>query len=274
MDLLASPRTLVMGIVNVTPDSFSDGGDHFDTDAAIGHGRLLLAQGADILDVGGESTRPGAERPDEAEELRRVVPVVRALAAEGAVVSVDTMRANVARAVAEAGAAIINDVAGGLADEAMLPTVAELGLPYICMHWRGHGAVMNAAAVYDDVVAEVVGELEERVEACLGAGIERDRLILDPGFGFSKDVDHNWELMRHLDQVERMGFPLLVGVSRKRFLGDLLAEGGTPRPPKERDAATAAITTLMAERGIWAVRTHEVRDQRDAVEVVARLRRA
>lgn len=274
MDLLASPRTLVMGIVNVTPDSFSDGGDHFDTDAAIAHGRLLLAQGADILDVGGESTRPGAERPDEAEELRRVVPVVRALAAEGAVVSVDTMRANVARAVAEAGAAIINDVAGGLADEAMLPTVAELGLPYICMHWRGHGAVMNAAAVYDDVVAEVVGELEERVEACLGAGIERDRLILDPGFGFSKDVDHNWELMRHLDQVERMGFPLLVGVSRKRFLGDLLAEGGTPRPPKERDAATAAITTLMAERGIWAVRTHEVRDQRDAVEVVARLRQA
>lgn len=268
----AADRTYVMGIVNVTPDSFSDGGDHFDADEAIAHALQLVAEGADILDVGGESTRPGAERPDLAEELRRVVPVVEGLADCGVLVSVDTMRAEVARAAVAAGAEIVNDVSGGLADPAMLPTVAELEVPYVLMHWRGHGKTMHTEAVYDDVVAEVVGELLTRVNACTKAGIGEDNLILDPGIGFAKTGDHNWEILRHLDQFERLGFPLLVGVSRKRFLGDLLAEGNVPRPPKERDDASAALTTILAERRTWAVRTHSVRQHRDAIAVVEALR--
>lgn len=264
-------RMLVMGIVNVTPDSFSDGGAWPDAESAIAHGRRLLAEGADLIDVGGESTRPGAERPDPAEELRRVIPVVRELAGLGAVVSVDTMRSEIAVAAVQAGAVLINDVSGGMADPAMLPTVADLGVDYVLMHWRAHAATMQADDLlrYDDVVADVCTELESRIEAAVIAGIEPEKLVLDPGFGFSKTADHNWTLLRGIDQVQALGFPVLVGVSRKGFLGSLIGE--PPRPPGERDDATAAISTWCAERGIWAVRTHTVRPHLDAALVVRKL---
>lgn len=276
MSILRADRTLVMGIVNATPDSFSDGGEFFTADAAVDHGLALIAQGADLIDVGGESTRPGSQRPSAAEELRRVVPVVEALTAAGVSVSVDTMRAEVARAVVEAGADYINDVSAGLADERMLPTVAELGVPYIAMHWRAHGDVMSAAehTRYDNVVDDVLRELSARVDAALKAGVVEDNLILDPGIGFAKTAEHNWALLRSIDRFNALGFPCLVGVSRKRFLGELLREGQVDRPAKGRDAATAALTTYLAERDIWAVRTHEVRTQRDAVAVVGALRGA
>ncbi|MEL4358520.1 MULTISPECIES: dihydropteroate synthase [unclassified Luteococcus] len=263
-------RTMVMGIVNVTPDSFSDGGRWDTPDAAIAHGRDLLADGADLLDIGGESTRPGAVRPSLDEELARVVPVVRTLAAEGAVISVDTMRAEVARASAEAGAAIINDVSGGLADEAMIRTVAGLDVDFICMHWRGFLGAGDTNAGYTDVVGEVLAELVERLDACLAGGIAPERLISDCGIGFSKTAEQNWELLRHLDRFEALGYRQLVGVSRKRFLGELL-DG---RPAGERDSATQAITALCAQQGIWAVRTHEVRGNADVVRVFEHLQRS
>lgn len=260
-------RTLLMGILNVTPDSFSDGGRWFDTEAAVERGRALIAEGADLIDIGGESTRPGSVRPLPAEELRRVLPVVRALAQDGARISVDTMRSEVAAACVDAGAVIINDVSGGLADEAMLATVADLGVEYVTMHWRGHGSVMNSLAHYDDVVRQVREELQRSVDAALAAGIGPERLRIDPGFGFSKESADNWRLLRHLDQIQAMGFPVLVGVSRKRFIADL---PGGRRDPQDRDAATAAVTALCAERGIWAVRTHAVRLNRDVIDTVAR----
>ncbi|MFP5283237.1 MAG: dihydropteroate synthase [Actinomycetes bacterium] len=267
-------RTLVMGVVNVTPDSFSDGGQWFDPADAIDHGRALLAEGADLLDVGGESTRPGAERPSRVEELRRVLPVIEALAGAGAVVSIDTMRAEVASRAIEAGARMVNDVSGGRADPAMLPLVAESGLPYVCMHWRGHATDMQSRATYDDVVAAVVGELRGQVEAVLAAGVAGDRLVLDPGFGFAKTGEHNWQLLQRLDELDALGLPLLAGVSRKAFLGTLLAApDGSPRPARERDAASAALTTLLASRGVWGVRVHAVRPSADAVAVVSRLLR-
>ena len=266
---MTSSRPVIMGVVNVTPDSFSDGGDWFESDAAIAHGLELWAQGADLLDVGGESTRPGSARPEPAEELRRVVPVVAALASAGCVVSVDTMRAEVARAAVEAGAAVVNDVSGGLGDPAMLPAVAELGVGYIAMHWRGQSDVMHNLAHYDDVVADVHSELSDRLDAALDAGIELDQIVLDPGLGFAKTTEHNWTLLAGLDQLASLGRPLLIGASRKRFLGDLL-DG---RTAKERDDATLALTVLLAERGVWAVRTHTVRAQRDAIAVVGRLAR-
>ncbi|GAB3712402.1 dihydropteroate synthase [Mariniluteicoccus flavus] len=261
-----------MGILNVTPDSFSDGGDWFDHDTAIAHGLELAARGADIIDVGGESTRPGISRTTAAEELRRVLPVVTALAAERVAVSVDTMRAEVARATVAAGATMINDVSGGLADPDMLPVVADLDVPYIAMHWRAHSTTMQDLATYEDVVADVRRELAERVDAALAAGVREARLVVDPGIGFAKTAGHNWELLRRLDEIESLGLPVLVGVSRKRFLGELLATSGTERAPKRRDAATAAITTVCAQRRVWAVRTHSVRDQCDAIAVVERLR--
>ncbi|MDO5498819.1 MAG: dihydropteroate synthase [Propionibacteriaceae bacterium] len=260
-----------MGILNVTPDSFSDGGDWFDHDRAIDHGRRLVAEGADMIDIGGESTRPGIIRTDSAEELRRILPVVRALAAEGIVISVDTMRAEVARATVEAGAAIVNDVSGGLADPDMLPTVAALEVAYVAMHWRAHSAHMQDLAHYDDVVGDVRTELAARAEAALAAGIHANRLILDPGIGFAKTAAHNWALLNRLDVLAGLGFPLLIGVSRKTFLGDLLAVDGEPRPPKERDDASAAITAILAGQRIWAVRTHSVRQHRDAITVASRL---
>ncbi|MEV5873379.1 dihydropteroate synthase [Streptomyces sp. NPDC052101] len=266
--LPAWDRCAVMGVVNVTPDSFSDGGRWFDTTVAVKHGLDLVAQGADLVDVGGESTRPGATRVDEAEELRRVIPVVRGLASEGVVVSVDTMRASVAEQALAAGAALVNDVSGGLADPAMIPAVADAGAPFIVMHWRGFLQGDNVKGAYEDVVGEVVGELHTRVEAVLAGGIAPDRVVVDPGLGFSKEAEHDLVLLAHLDRLRALGHPVLVAASRKRFLGRVLAgPDGAPPPARERDAATAAVSALAAHSGAWAVRVHEVRATADAVRV-------
>ena len=265
---------LLMGVVNVTPDSFSDGGRWLEPDAAVAHGRELLADGADILDIGGESTRPGATRPLVEEELGRVVPVITALAADGATVSVDTMRAEVAEAAIGAGARIVNDVSGGLADPRILRVVAAAGVGYVAMHWRAHADHMRDFAVYDGpggVIAAVRAELSQRVEAMLAVGIERDRIVLDPGLGFAKRAEHNWELLRDLDPLRELGFPLLVGASRKSFLGRLLASGGELRAVAEREHASTALVALLAERGVWGLRVHDVRAARDAVRVVEQL---
>jgi dihydropteroate synthase len=265
-------RTRVMGVVNVTPDSFSDGGLHLDPAQAVRHGRALLDEGADLLDVGGESTRPGAERVTEEQEHARVLPVVEGLASAGAVVSVDTMRASVAAAALDAGATVVNDVSGGLADPAMLPLVAERGCAYVAMHWRGHSADMQTRADYDDVVHDVTAELAARRTAVQAAGVAADRLVLDPGLGFAKHAEHSWALLGALPELARLG-PLLVGASRKGFLGALLAgPDGTPRPAGDRDDATAAVTALAAQAGAWAVRVHAVRASADAVRVVAAAR--
>ncbi|WP_123975251.1 dihydropteroate synthase [Streptomyces sp. Ag109_O5-1] len=261
-------RCAVMGVVNVTPDSFSDGGRWFDTTIAVKHGLDLVAEGADLVDVGGESTRPGATRVDADEELRRVIPVVRGLASEGVVVSVDTMRASVAAQALAAGAALVNDVSGGLADSDMIPVVAESGAPFVVMHWRGFLEGGNVKGVYDDVVAEVLDELHARVDAVLAGGIAPDRIVVDPGLGFSKDSEHDLTLLSHLDRLHALGHPLLVAASRKRFLGRVLAgPEGAPPPARERDAATAAVSALAAHAGAWAVRVHEVRATADAVRV-------
>ncbi|MFF9774902.1 dihydropteroate synthase [Streptomyces sp. NPDC013978] len=261
-------RCAVMGVVNVTPDSFSDGGRFFDTTAAVKHGLDMVGEGADLVDVGGESTRPGAARVDEAEELRRVVPVVRGLASEGVTVSVDTMRASVAEQALAAGAALVNDVSGGLADPAMIPVVADAGAPFVVMHWRGFLEGGNVKGVYEDVVTEVLQELRARVEAVLEGGVAADRIVVDPGLGFSKDAEHDLALLAHLDRLHGLGHPLLVAASRKRFLGRVLAGSeGAPPPARERDAATAAVSALAAQQGAWAVRVHEVRATADAVRV-------
>jgi dihydropteroate synthase len=262
-------RTLVMGVVNVTPDSFSDGGEWFETDAAIAHGRDLLAQGADLIDVGGESTRPGADRPSVEEELRRVLPVVEALTAEGAVVSIDTMRAEVARQAVAAGAQVVNDVSGGVADADMVPWVARERLPFIAMHWRGHSTDMQSRAVYDDVVEDVLRELGERRDALLEAGVDEDLLVLDPGLGFAKTADHNWALMAALPALHELGHPVLVGASRKTFLGRVgLPAGAEPRPPAERDVETTATSVMAAMAGAWCVRVHDVASTVRALAVV------
>jgi dihydropteroate synthase len=266
-------RCLVMGVVNVTPDSFSDGGSWPDADTAIAHGLELAAAGADIVDVGGESTRPGAARVTEAEELHRVLPVVCELAAAGVAVSVDTTRPVVAAAALEAGAVLVNDVSAA-ADPELLAVAARTGAPYVLMHSRGASAQMSALAVYDDVVAEVVAELAAARDRVLAAGVAPDRLVIDPGIGFAKNADHNWQLLAHLDAVAALGHPVLVGVSRKAFLGALLATEEGPRPVSDRDDATQALTALLAVEGIWAVRVHDVRPAVDAVRVAARLEAA
>ncbi|MGR3936125.1 dihydropteroate synthase [Streptomyces sp. BRA346] len=261
-------RCAVMGVVNVTPDSFSDGGQWFDTDLAVKHGLDLVAAGADLVDVGGESTRPGAARVDEAEELRRVIPVVRELAAAGVSISVDTMRATVAERAIEAGALLVNDVSGGRADPAMVPAVAAAEVPFVVMHWRGQSIDMSNRAVYEDVVGEVVAELRTSVERAVEGGIAPERIVLDPGLGFAKDAEHDLALVAHLSALRQLGRPLLVAASRKRFLGRVLADdGGAPPPARERDAATAAVTAIAAREGAWAVRVHEVRASADAVRV-------
>jgi dihydropteroate synthase len=265
-------RTLVIGVVNVTPDSFSDGGEWLDPAAAIGHGFDLLAEGADIIDVGGESTRPGATRPEVSEELRRVLPVVRELAAAGACVSIDTMRPAVAAPAIAAGASLVNDVSGGRADPGMLRLVADSGVPYVCMHWRGHSEDMQSRAAYADVVTDVIAELRVQLAESATAGVAMEKLIIDPGLGFAKTGEHNWQLLQRLEEFDVLGRPMLVGVSRKTFLGRLLADpDGKPRPPKERDDATTALTTVLALRGVWGVRVHSVRATRDAIAVVQRL---
>ncbi|MFF3326583.1 dihydropteroate synthase [Streptomyces sp. NPDC002889] len=260
-------RCAVMGVVNVTPDSFSDGGHWFDTTAAVKRGLDLVVQGADLIDVGGESTRPGATRVDEDEELRRVVPVVRGLASEGVTVSVDTMRAGVAEQAVAAGAVLVNDVSGGLADPRMVPTVAALDTPFVVMHWRGFSEDMNSRAVYGDVVAEVVAELRERIEAVIDGGIAPERIVIDPGLGFAKQAEHDLALVAHLAELRALGRPVLVAASRKRFLGHVLAKRGAAPPARERDAATAAVSAIAAHEGAWAVRVHEVRATADAVRV-------
>ncbi|MEV5569631.1 dihydropteroate synthase [Spirillospora sp. NPDC052269] len=263
-------RCLVMGVVNVTPDSFSDGGDWFDADKAIRHGFDLVAEGADVVDVGGESTRPGAQRVSREEELRRVVPVITALSEAGVPVSVDTMRAEVAEAAVEAGARLVNDVSGGLADPAMTRLVAQARVPYVVMHWRGHSAEMNDRAVYGDVVAEVREELLRRVDAVLAEGVDPSMIVLDPGLGFAKNAEHDWALLAHMDALVGTGYPVLFGASRKRFVGRALAApDGTPRPVRERDDATVAITGLAAAAGAWCIRVHRVRANADAVRMAA-----
>lgn len=263
-------RPLVMGVVNVTPDSFSDGGRYDEVDRAVEHGLSLIADGADLVDIGGESTRPGATRPLVSEELARVVPVIERLAGHGAVVSVDTMRAEVASAAIAAGAVLVNDVSGGLADPDILAVAAEHRVGYLAMHWRAHATEMHRRATYGDVVGEVCAELRERVAAALAAGIAADRLAIDPGLGFAKTAAHNWELLRHLDALDELGLPVLVGSSRKSFLGELLADpDGAPRPVLEREDAGVALTTLAGLAGVWAVRVHQVRSAVDALKVVA-----
>jgi len=263
-------RPVVMGVVNVTPDSFSDGGAWFDPEAALAHGRQLVADGADVVDVGGESTRPGAERISPAEELRRVLPVVEGLA--GLVpVSIDTMRAEVAAAALDAGAVAVNDVSGGLADPQMVPLLVERGAPVVAMHWRGHSADMYAAAVYDDVVAEVCRELADRVEALVAAGVAEDRIAVDPGFGFAKTAAHNWELLRRVDEVVALGRPVLAATSRKTFLGRVGRAPGDERAPLDREVATAVTSVHLARHGVWCLRVHDVVATRDALDVAGEL---
>ena len=263
-------RCVVMGVLNVTPDSFSDGGRWLDRDQAVAHGVAMRDAGADLVDVGGESTRPGAPRVEPEAELARVLPVVRDLVAAGVCVSIDTTRAAVAEAAVEAGAAVVNDVSGGLADPAMPKAVASAQVPWILMHWRGHSDRMNALAHYGDVVTDVRDELTARVDAAVAAGVDPARLVLDPGLGFAKNAEHNWALLRRLDVLVGLGFPVLVGASRKRFLGTLLADAqDVPRPPSGRDVATAAVSALAAHRGAWGVRVHDVVGTLDAVRVAA-----
>jgi len=248
---------IVMGILNVTPDSFADGGRHNDFEAAVIHGHEMLAEGVDIIDIGGESTKPGVERVSEEEELARVIPVIKELAKTGARISIDTMRASTARAAIKAGAQIINDVSGGLADPEMLPTAAQLGVPYIAMHWRGHSKDMNSRAVYGDVVTDVISELQERVSAALDAGINKNNLIIDPGIGFAKDAHHNWEIIDSIEELVALGYPVLVGGSCKRFLGG--------DNPDEREAATIELTKRLSTSGIWGVRVHSVKAHKDVL---------
>ena len=272
-----------MGVVNVTPDSFSDGGRWFGADAAIQHGLELIAQGADIIDVGGESTRPGAQRIPADEELRRVKPVITELVKAGAVVSVDTMRAQVAQWAVDAGVSLVNDVSGGLADPYMPRLVAKAGVPYVVMHWRGHSHDMEKRAVYQDVVREVHDELAQRIGAVTAEGVDPSMIVLDPGLGFSKNPApsgaeaHNWQLLAGLSELATIGgrdYPVLVGASRKRYLSRLFDAGGEPRPFLENDAATAAITALSAAAGAWCVRVHQVPANADAVRVAAAYRAA
>lgn len=262
-------RTVVMGVLNVTPDSFSDGGNYLDARSAVAHGLHMWDQGADVIDIGGESTRPGASRVPADEECARVMPVVTGLVAAGVAVSIDTMRARTAITAVDAGACLVNDVSGGLADPEMYEAVAALGVPYIAMHWRGHSDRMSNLATYDDVVADVISELSQRVDAAVSAGVDRSRIIIDPGLGFAKNADHNWLLLRGLARLQELGLPVLVGASRKRFLGALLADDGAPRPFAQLDAATDAITAIAAAQAVWAVRVHDVRGSKDAVRVAA-----
>ncbi|MCX6443063.1 MAG: dihydropteroate synthase [Actinobacteria bacterium] len=250
---------LVMGILNVTPDSFADGGRHNDYDAAIARGLEMITEGVDIIDIGGESTRPGADRVTEVEEIARTIPVITELAKHGVKISIDTMRATTAEAAINAGASIINDVSGGLADPHMLQTAARLQVPYIAMHWRGQSKDMNSKAFYGDVVTEVIAELQERISAALEAGIHDSNLIIDPGLGFAKDAHHNWEIIDSIETFVALGYPVLVGGSRKRFLGG--------DSPDDREQATIELTKRLATTGIWAVRVHSVKPHK---EVLAR----
>ena len=270
---LGPAAPVIWGVLNVTPDSFSDGGRFASTDSALEQAHRMREQGADVIDIGGESTRPGAQRVGAEEECHRVLPVVRALAEQGVTVSIDTMRSEVAAAALDAGAGIVNDVSGGRADERMHECVASYGVPYVLMHWRGHSVSMNELAVYDDPVQQVCEELCEQVDKALASGIEESSLIVDPGLGFAKEAEHNWSLLRNLDELTALGYPLLLGPSRKRFLGALLADAdGAPRDTDGRDIATSVLSALFAERGVWGIRVHDVQGTVDAVKVSLAMR--
>ena len=269
-NLSSLDRTLVMGVLNVTPDSFSDGGRFFDASQAIAHAKQMIKDGADIIDIGGESTRPGSERISAQVEIDRVLPIISALA-NTTVLSVDTMRAEVAQAAVSAGAQIVNDVSGGKADPEMLSYMATLDIPYILMHWRGPSNIMNSLTDYKDVAADVASEISSQVDVAVAAGVARDRIVIDPGIGFAKTVDQNWPILKHLDVLENLGLPILMGASRKKFLGELLSQDGEARDMDDREAATLAISALMAQRNTWCVRVHDVRGSRDVIEVVNRL---
>jgi dihydropteroate synthase len=260
-----------MGVLNVTPDSFSDGGQWASTDAAIEHGLLLHAQGADLIDVGGESTRPGATRVAQEYEQRRILPVVTELASQGLRLSIDTLNAATALAAAKAGASIINDVSGGLADPGMAAVAAETGLTYVAMHWRGHAQQMDSLADYGDVVTDVIAELSARVDALTAAGVAREHIVLDPGLGFSKRAEHNWQLINRLDAFAELGLPVMVGASRKRFLAAVLP---VDAPVPGRDLPTAVVSVLAAQAGAWAVRVHDVAATRTALNVLASVRQS
>ncbi|MEI6250256.1 MAG: dihydropteroate synthase [Actinomycetes bacterium] len=263
-------RTLVMGVINVTPDSFSDGGESLVTEGAVLRGIQMIRDGVDIIDIGGESTRPGAPRISPEEEKARVLPVLRALSDYDTVLSIDTMRAEVAEEAIAAGASIVNDVSGGLADADMPRLIADVRVPYVVMHWRGFSDSMQKLAIYEATAKEIRHELADRVEKLTKAGVDIDQIILDPGLGFAKEPDHNWDVLQEIESFEKLKRPLLVGASRKRFLGTLLNDGERDRDVKEREAATIAVTTMLAERKVWGVRVHNVRDSRDAIEVVTR----
>jgi dihydropteroate synthase len=248
---------LVMGILNLTPDSFADGGRHNSFDAGVARGLEMIAEGVDIIDIGGESTRPGADRVSAEEEQARVLPVIAELSKHGVKISIDTMRADTAEKAVQAGAAIINDVSGGLSDPAMFATVKKLGVPYILMHWRGQSKEMNSRAIYKDVVNDVISEINSQIEAALDAGINKPQIIIDPGLGFAKDAEHNWEILRNLKQFTSMGYPVLIGASRKRFLGG--------DNPDEREAATIELTKTLVPQGIWGVRVHSVKPHVDVI---------
>jgi len=248
---------LVMGILNLTPDSFADGGRHNSFDAGVARGLEMIAEGVDIIDIGGESTRPGADRISAEEEQSRVMPVIAELSKHGAKISIDTMRADTAEKAVQAGASIINDVSGGLSDPAMFATVKKLGVPYILMHWRGDSKEMNSRAIYTDVVNDVISEINSQIDAALDAGISKSQLIIDPGLGFAKDAEHNWEILRNLKQFTSMGYPVLIGASRKRFLGG--------DNPDEREAATIELTKTLVPQGIWGVRVHSVKPHVDVI---------
>jgi dihydropteroate synthase len=268
VELLHQDHPVVMGVLNVTPDSFSDGGRYTDLAAAVEHGVAMRRDGADLVDVGGESTRPGADRVDARTETARVIPVIAALASAGVPLSIDTTRAAVAAAALEAGAVIVNDVSGGLADPGMAGVVRAAGCPWILMHWRGHSRNMREHAEYDDVVAEVRAELLDRVAAAVAAGVDPALLILDPGLGFAKTAEHNWALSAHLHELVALGHPVLFGASRKSYLGRLLAgPDGAPRPVAEREAATIGTSVLAVAAGAWGVRVHDVRGNADALAV-------
>ena len=263
-------RTLVLGILNVTPDSFADGGKFLDTKDAISQARKLIAEGADIIDVGGESTRPGAERVTEEEELKRVIPIITEIVKDGAIVSIDTTRAEVAKQAIAAGAVYVNDVSGGIADEKMAGLIAaNPKVQYIVMHWRGESKDMQSKAVYQDVVKEVKDELDERVTDLLKAGVQAEQIILDPGIGFAKEPEHNWEILKNIERFQLLGYPLLIGASRKRFLGELV----NAKETDDREAASIALTAELARLNIWGVRTHSVKPHRDAIAVIDRLRK-
>ncbi|PSR68885.1 dihydropteroate synthase [Nocardia sp. MDA0666] len=280
MSAVITPRDgrscVVMGVVNVTSDSFSDGGRYLDPAVAVAHGVRLYEAGADIIDVGGESTRPGAVRVDPETEAQRVVPVIRGLVEAGVPTSVDTMRASVAAAAIDAGVSVVNDVSGGRADVEMVKVVAAAEIPWILMHWRANAdhRHIGPADHYDDVVREVLAELSAQVDLAMAAGVHPSRLVLDPGLGFAKNAEHNWALLGALPELTAQGLPILVGASRKRFLGSLLADESGPRPPDGREVATATISALAAQHGAWGVRVHDVRSSLDAIAVADAWRRA